>query len=81
MERNNRKIAQERAKEEGNEEEIARLADIVPFEEKYKDILDPEVMQYLVENQDYRKEWEGKRSRRSLSGRRFCGIAPHGYRL
>ena len=53
------KAAQERAKEEGNEEEIARLADIVPFEEKYKDILDPEVMQYLVENQDYRKEWEG----------------------
>lgn len=29
------------------------------FEEKYKDILDPEVMEYLVKNQDYRKEWEG----------------------
>ena len=29
------------------------------FQEKYKDILDPEVMEYLVENQDYRKEWAG----------------------
>ena len=29
------------------------------FQGKYKDILAPEVMEYLVENQDYRKEWEG----------------------
>ncbi|MBE5937330.1 MAG: DNA-directed RNA polymerase subunit beta [Lachnospiraceae bacterium] len=29
------------------------------FEKKYKDVLDPEVMQYLLENEEYRKEWEG----------------------
>jgi DNA-directed RNA polymerase subunit beta len=29
------------------------------FEKKYKDILDPEVMEYLLENQEYRKEWAG----------------------
>ena len=29
------------------------------FKKKYKDVLDPEVMNYLIENQDYRKEWEG----------------------
>ena len=29
------------------------------FQKKYKDILDPEVMDYLLTNQDYRKEWEG----------------------
>ncbi len=29
------------------------------FEEKYKDILDPEVMDYLLTNEEYRKEWEG----------------------
>ena len=29
------------------------------FEAKYKDVLDPEVMQYLLENEEYRKEWEG----------------------
>ena len=29
------------------------------FKKKYKDILDPDVMNYLIENQDYRKEWEG----------------------
>ncbi len=29
------------------------------FEEKYKDVLDPEVMEYLLKNQDYRKQWEG----------------------
>ena len=32
---------------------------IEEFQEKYKDTLDPEVMEYLVTNQDYRKEWEG----------------------
>ncbi|MFW5629826.1 MAG: DNA-directed RNA polymerase subunit beta [Acetivibrio ethanolgignens] len=29
------------------------------FETKYKDILDPEVMKFLLENQEYRKEWAG----------------------
>ncbi len=29
------------------------------FQKKYKDILDPDVMDYLITNQDYRKEWEG----------------------
>ena len=29
------------------------------FEAKYKDTLDPEVMKYLLENQDYRKQWAG----------------------
>jgi DNA-directed RNA polymerase subunit beta len=29
------------------------------FEAKYKDILDPEVLKYLLENEEYRKEWEG----------------------
>ncbi|MEG2441042.1 MAG: DNA-directed RNA polymerase subunit beta [Acetivibrio sp.] len=29
------------------------------FEAKYKDVLDPELMQYLLENQEYRKQWAG----------------------
>ncbi len=29
------------------------------FEAKYKDTLDPDLMDYLVNNQDYRKQWEG----------------------
>ncbi len=29
------------------------------FESKYKDILDPEIMEYLLTNEEYRKEWEG----------------------
>ena len=29
------------------------------FKKKYREILDPEVMKYLIDNQDYRKEWEG----------------------
>ncbi len=29
------------------------------FKKKYKDVLDPEVMKFLIENQEYRKEWEG----------------------
>ena len=29
------------------------------FENKYKDILDPEVMEYLLWNEEYRKEWAG----------------------
>ena len=32
---------------------------IEEFEAKYKDVLEPEVMQYLLDNQDRRKEWEG----------------------
>ena len=51
------KIAE--VQEAGDEEEVSRLTDIVPFEDKYKDLLDPEVFQYLIDNQDYRKEWEG----------------------
>ena len=29
------------------------------FKEKYKDILDDEIMQFLIENSDYREEWKG----------------------
>jgi len=29
------------------------------FEAKYKDQLDPELMKYLLENEDYRKQWAG----------------------
>ena len=29
------------------------------FEKKYKDVLDPEVMDYLLTNQEYRKQWAG----------------------
>ena len=47
------------AKAAGDEEEAARLKDITPFEDKYKEVLDPAVFNYLVENQEYRKEWEG----------------------
>ncbi|ROR31790.1 DNA-directed RNA polymerase subunit beta [Mobilisporobacter senegalensis] len=32
---------------------------IAEFKEKYKDILDPEILEFLVTNQDYRKQWEG----------------------
>ena len=34
------------------------------FEAKYKDILDPEVMEFLITNQEYRKEWAGVPIRR-----------------
>ncbi len=51
--------ALENAEKEQNEDEIKRLKDIVPFEDKYSGILDAEVMKYLIENQEYRKEWEG----------------------
>lgn len=33
--------------------------DIDDFKEKYEDILDPEILEYLITNQDYRKQWEG----------------------
>lgn len=29
------------------------------FKKKYESILDPEVMEYLIKNQDYRNEWKG----------------------
>lgn len=29
------------------------------FKAKYKDVLDPELLEYLMKNQDYRKQWEG----------------------
>ena len=32
---------------------------LADFEAKYKDVLDPGVMEYLLKNQDYRKQWEG----------------------
>ncbi len=32
---------------------------IEEFEKKYKKVLDKETMKYLIDNQDYRKEWEG----------------------
>ena len=32
---------------------------LTEFEKKYKDILDPGVMEFLLTNQEYRKEWEG----------------------
>ena len=51
--------ARANAEQEENEAEIERLKDMVPFEDKYRDVLDPEVMQYLVTNKDYRKQWEG----------------------
>ncbi len=37
---------------------------IEEFQEKYKDVLDPGVMEYLVEHQDYKKQWEGVPIRR-----------------
>ena len=33
--------------------------DLEEFEKKYKDILNPEVMDFLIKNQDHRKEWAG----------------------
>ena len=54
----------EKATKEGDDEEVARLKDLVPFEDKYKDLLDPEVLEYLLTNQEYRKEWRGVPIRR-----------------
>ena len=53
------KEARAAAKAEDDEEEIARLKKMIPFEEKYGDVLAPEVMQFLIDNKEYRKEWEG----------------------
>ncbi|MBO4652436.1 MAG: DNA-directed RNA polymerase subunit beta [Lachnospiraceae bacterium] len=33
--------------------------DLDDFKKKYKDILNPEVMDFLIKNQDHRKEWAG----------------------
>ncbi len=51
--------ARTKAAEEQDEEELKRLKDVVPFEDKYSGILDKAVMEYLVKNEAYRKEWEG----------------------
>jgi DNA-directed RNA polymerase subunit beta len=48
-----------KATEAGDEEEVARISSLETFEEKYKDILDEGVMEYLLTNEDYRKEWRG----------------------
>ena len=48
-----------KATENGDEEEVARISSLETFEEKYKDILDEGVMEYLLTNEDYRKEWRG----------------------
>ncbi len=53
------KEARAAAKAEDDEEEIARLKKMIPFEEKYEEVLAPEVMQFLIDNKEYRKEWEG----------------------
>ncbi len=54
---NQKELEEEKAKaaEEGRE----YPADMVTFEDKYKDLLDPEVMEYLVNNQEYRQQWKG----------------------
>ncbi|MEE3392084.1 MAG: DNA-directed RNA polymerase subunit beta [Lachnospiraceae bacterium] len=56
-----------------NEEDIMETLDmandyantpIEDFEKKYKSKLDPEIMQYLIDHQDHKKEWEGVPIRR-----------------
>lgn len=51
--------ALENAEKEKDKDEIKRLKNIIPFEDKYSEILDAEVMKYLIENKEYRKEWKG----------------------
>ena len=41
------------------EAKIKELDECVPFEDKYKDVLDSQVLDYLLNNADYRKQWEG----------------------
>ena len=55
-------LAAEKAK--AAEDGVEYPADVVPFVDKYKDVLDPEVMNYLVENKDYRQQWKGVPIRR-----------------
>ncbi len=50
-------LAQAEAK--NDTDEMERLKGIVPFEEKYRDTLLPEVMEFLLKNKEYRKEWQG----------------------
>lgn len=47
------------AEAKGDTEEVEHLKNVVTFEDKYKDVLLPEVLNYLVENKEYRKEWAG----------------------
>ena len=42
-------------------DDYANIDDINEFEAKYKDILHPDVMAYLIENKDHRAEWKGVR--------------------
>ena len=58
---NQKELEEALAKAEENDDvnEIERLKSVVPFEDKYASILEPEVMEYLVTNKDYRKQWEG----------------------
>ena len=54
----------EAEKAKAAEDGVEYPADVVPFVDKYKDILDPEVMNYLVENKEYRQQWKGVPIRR-----------------
>ena len=47
------------AEAEDDTAEMERLRNVIPFEDKYKDILDEEVFHYLINNKEYRKEWAG----------------------
>ena len=44
--------------------DYVNMDSIEDFKKKYKDVLDPEVLDYLVTNQDYRNEWRGVPIRR-----------------
>ena len=41
------------------EAKIKELDECTPFEDKYKDVLDPQVLEYMLNNADYRKQWAG----------------------
>jgi len=57
------------------------------FEDKYKDVLDPEIMQFLSDNRDHRKEWKGVPIRRDgkvqlrdgRTGEEFDGMVTVGH--
>ncbi len=49
----------EDAKAEGDDDRALEIEAMTPFKDKYDDILDEGVMDYLVTNEDYRKEWKG----------------------
>ncbi len=42
-------------------DDYANIEDIDEFVDKYKDVLHPDVMAYLVEHKDHRAEWKGVR--------------------